>query len=238
MSQHTESDICACANIQALRIILLSNRFLKKETRKEILGPSNPKIHRGQRVPPFKDQRDHHGRFKVYFRMSEAQFDAMLAIPEPRIKKKTNNFCQLSVQGSIYSALCCEMKWIHLTIAILDFGVRLYGGSELSKHLSKCLLRMQKTPKKSVSVRRTKISEAVCNRDWHNVRSYLFFYVRTFWTQCAMNLRSYLLLLCEILWAKSSHSKRPCACTRETSAQSSLDTRLWTSIFGSSTSSL
>ncbi len=134
--------------------------------------------------------------------------------------------------------LCCEMKWINLTIAILDFGVRLYGGSELSKHLSKCLLRMQKTPKKSVSVRRTKISEAVCNRDWHNVRSYLFFYVRTFWTQCAMNLRSYLLLLCEILWAKSSHSKRDCACTRETSAQSSLDTCLWTSIFGSSTSSL
>ncbi len=36
-----------------------------------------------------------------------------------------------------------------MTIAILDFGVRLYGGSELSKHLSKCLLRIQKTQNKS-----------------------------------------------------------------------------------------
>ncbi len=36
---------------------------------------------------------------------------------------------------------------MNLTIAILDFGVHLYGGSELSKHLSKCLLRMRKTEK-------------------------------------------------------------------------------------------
>ncbi len=32
-------------------------------------------------------------------------------------------------------------------LAILDFDVRLYGGSELSKHLSKCLLRMRKMQK-------------------------------------------------------------------------------------------
>ncbi len=32
---------------------------------------------------------------------------------------------------------------------------------------------------------RTKVSEAVCKRDWHNVRSYFFFYVRKFWTLCA-----------------------------------------------------
>ncbi len=36
---------------------------------------------------------------------------------------------------------------MNLTIAILDFGVRLYGGSELSKHLSKCFLRMRKMQK-------------------------------------------------------------------------------------------
>ncbi len=76
-----------------------------------------------------------------------AQFDALLAILEPHIKKKTTNFCELSVQGSIYSALCCETKWMNLTIAILDFGVRFYGGSELSKHLSKCLPRMRKNAK-------------------------------------------------------------------------------------------
>ncbi len=33
---------------------------------------------------------------------------------------------------------------------------------------------------------RTKVSEALCKRDWHNVRSYLFFNVRNFRTQCAM----------------------------------------------------
>ncbi len=65
----------------------------------------------------------------------------ILAILEPHIKRKTTNFCELSVQGSIYSALSCEMKWMNLTIAILDFGITLYGGSELSKHVSKCLLR-------------------------------------------------------------------------------------------------
>ncbi len=45
---------------------------------------------------------------------------------------------------------------MNLTIVILDFGVRLYGGSKLSldmctvalKHLSKCLLQMQKMLKK------------------------------------------------------------------------------------------
>ncbi len=57
-----------------------------------------------------KEQRDYNGRFKVYFRMSVAQFDALLAILEPHIKKKTTNFCELRVQGSIYSALCCETK--------------------------------------------------------------------------------------------------------------------------------
>ncbi len=86
--------------------------------------------------------------------MSVAQFDALLAILGPHIKKKTTNFCELGVQGSIYSALCCETKWMNLTIAILEFGVRLNGGSELSKHLSKWLQRMQEIepdPKKSMT---------------------------------------------------------------------------------------
>ncbi len=82
--------------------------------------------------------------------MSVAQFDALLAILEPHIKKKTTNFCELSVQGSIYSALCWEMKWMWkwMKFTILDVGVRLYGGSELLKHLSKhLLLRMRKADK-------------------------------------------------------------------------------------------
>ncbi len=44
-----------------------------------------------------------------------------------------------------YSALCCETKWINLSVVILDFGVHLCSGSELTKHLSKCLLQMRKT---------------------------------------------------------------------------------------------
>ncbi len=95
-----------------------------------------------------KEQRDYHGQFKVYFRMSVAQFDALQVILEPHIKRKTTNVCELRVQGSIFSALCCE-KLMNLTIAILDFGVRLYGDSELSKHLSKCLLMMRKKKKKN-----------------------------------------------------------------------------------------
>ncbi len=110
----------------------LSSHFLKKKKKKGNIGPI-----RMESSLLIKEKRDYPGRFKVYFRTSVAQFDALLVILEPHIKKKTTNFCELSVQGSIYSALCCETKWINLTIAILDFGVRLYGGSELSKHLSK-----------------------------------------------------------------------------------------------------
>ncbi len=110
-----------------------------------VLSLLKKKNKKGKWVHPLRYREDYHGRFKVYFSMSVSQFDALLVIIEPHIKKKTTNFCELSVQGSIYSALCCETKWMNLTIATLDFGVRLYGGSEQSKHLSNCLLRMRKT---------------------------------------------------------------------------------------------
>lgn len=51
--------------------------------------------------------------------------------------------------------------------AILDFRVRLYGGSEMSKHLSKCLSY-------GCEKHDPKVSEEVCKRDWHNGKSYLF----------------------------------------------------------------
>ncbi len=47
--------------------------------------------------------------------------------------------------------------------------------------LWKCLLRMSKHRKSNLNqifLWRTKVSEAVCKCDWHNVRSYLFFNVR------------------------------------------------------------
>ncbi len=129
-------------SLQALRMILLSSRFFFFKKRKYWVYPVLRYREDGEFPLLIKEQQDYPGRFKVYFRMSVAQFDALLAILEPHIKKTTTNFCKLSLQGSIYSALCCETRWMNLTIAILDFGFRLYGGSGLSKHLSKCLPRM------------------------------------------------------------------------------------------------
>ncbi len=45
------------------------------------------------------------------------------AILESHIKRKTTNICELSVQGSTYSNLCCEMKRMNLTIVILNFSI-------------------------------------------------------------------------------------------------------------------
>ncbi len=82
-----------------------------------------------------------------------AQFDALLAILTLHIIKKTTSFCELSVQGSVYSALCCETKCINL-ITSLDFVI------QLSKHLSKCLLTDAKNAKNRTEflLSRTEIS--------------------------------------------------------------------------------
>ncbi len=124
-----------------------------------------------------KEQRDYHEWFKVYFRMSVAQIDALLAILEPYLKRRPQMSVN-SVYKDLYSALCCETKWMNLTIANLDFGVCLYGGSELSKHLSKCLLRMRKS-RTSIDWSNfffwwTKILEAVCKCDWQHEVVFIF----------------------------------------------------------------
>ncbi len=85
-------------------MILLSSRFLKREKSKYRVYPILKHIEDGEFPLLIKEQRDYHGRFRVCFRMSVAQFDALLAILEPHIKKMTTNFCELSVQGSLYSA--------------------------------------------------------------------------------------------------------------------------------------
>ncbi len=99
-----------------------------------------------------------------------AQFDALLEILQLHIKKKTTNFCELSVQGSIYSALCCETKWMNLTIVILDFGIRFYGGSDLSNTSQNACHGCEKRKKSNplylfFNVRkfRAKNSDSVCN---------------------------------------------------------------------------
>ncbi len=86
----------------------------KKKGKKEIIYWVHPilKYREDWEFTLLKEHRDYHSQLKVYFRMSVAQFEALPAILEPHIKK-TTNFCELSVQGSI-CALCCEMKWMNL----------------------------------------------------------------------------------------------------------------------------
>ncbi len=103
--------------------------------------------------------------------MSVAQFDALLAILVSHIKKATN-FCELSLQGSLRCVVLRD-KWMNLTIAIVDFVVLLYGGSELSTGGSGCV-KCRKYIPIQVVLWRMRFLEAVCKCDWHNVRSYLF----------------------------------------------------------------
>ncbi len=85
-------------------MILLSSRLKKKIERKYWVHPILKYREEGEFPLLIKEQQDYHRRFNVFFRMSVVQFDALLAMLEPHIKKKTINFCELSVQGSIYSA--------------------------------------------------------------------------------------------------------------------------------------
>ncbi len=62
------------------------------------------------RFPLFiKEQCDYHGQFKVYFRTSVAQFDALLAILEPHIKRRppisVNSVCK-----DLYTVLCAARR--------------------------------------------------------------------------------------------------------------------------------
>ncbi len=89
------------------------------------------------------------------------------------------------------------MKWMNLTIDILDFGIRLYGGSELSKHLSKCLPWMRKTQKIEAdpnffydSQRFLRQCVNVIDITWSRIYfSTSKHFGRKFWTQCAMSFR-------------------------------------------------
>ncbi len=169
-------------------MILLS--FLKRERKRSIGSIQSWDIERKEFDLLFKEQRDYHGRFKVYFRMSVAQFDALLAILEPHTKKKTTKFCELGVQGQCF-VLRDEV----------DQLVRCHSGFWLLLvrwlWIVKAPLKMLATNAKNAENRtrskffwRTKVSEAVCKRDWHNVKSYLLFNVQKFWTQCVMTFTS------------------------------------------------
>ncbi len=93
--------------------------------------------------------------------------------------------------GSVLLKICtclktCRFKIIYKKKSYAFFRIR-------HPFLSKYLLRMRKRRKSNliwIFLCRTKVSEAVCKRDWHNMSSYLYFYVwkfqTKFWTRCAI----------------------------------------------------
>ncbi len=155
-------------------MILLFSCFLKKKEKERKYWVHPILKYREEGEFPY------HGRFKVYFRMSVSQFDALLVILEPHIKKKTTNFCELSVQGSI---VLCAARWSGC-IWQSPFWILAFACTVALN----CQNSSQNACHGCGERKKTKISESVCKHDWHNVRSYLFFNVRKFRTQCAMTL--------------------------------------------------
>ncbi len=69
-----------------MRMILLSSRFIKREKERKYWVHRILRYREDREFPLFiKEQWDYHRGFKVYFRMSVAQFDALLAILEPDV---------------------------------------------------------------------------------------------------------------------------------------------------------
>ncbi len=85
-------------------MILLSSRFLKREKERKYWVHPILRYREERESPLLKEQRDYHGRFKVYFRMSVAQFDGLLVILEPHIKKDHQFLWTQSAR--IYTVLC------------------------------------------------------------------------------------------------------------------------------------
>ncbi len=106
--------------------------------------------------------------------MSVAQFDA-IAILEPRIKKRPPLSLN-SIDGRWSEWTWQSSFWI-LTFACM---VALNCQKASQNACYGCEKQLEPDP---IFWGDRKISEAVCKRDWHNVRSYLFFNVRTFRTK-------------------------------------------------------
>ncbi len=144
-------------------MILLSSRQKEKGN---IGSIQSWYIERREFLHLIKEQRDYHERFKVYFRMSAAQFDALLAILEPHIKKKTTNFCELGVQGSL--------KRFVLRDEVDELDNRHSGFY---------------SPDPIFFMMGKSFGGSVSKRDWQTMRLNLFFNLRAFRTQCAVALR-------------------------------------------------
>lgn len=78
----------------------------------------------------------------------------------------------------LYYTLYLSKLPVAQVTAFLYFAVRLYDGSELSKHPSRCFLGSEKQKKSNpgwIFLWRSKVSEAMCQWNSHNVRLNLFF---------------------------------------------------------------
>ncbi len=126
-----------------MSMILLFSRFLKREKeRKYWFIQSSTSLLRSSGIvtgdSKFRLLQDVSGSVRCFASDTRATY----LKKKNRPPNSVNSVCK-----NLHSALCYETKWMNLTIAILDFGIRLYGGSELSKQLSKCLLQVRKTQK-------------------------------------------------------------------------------------------
>ncbi len=123
--------------------------------------------------------------------MLVAQFDALLAILEPHIKKKTTNFHELSVQRPIecfvlqdevdqlvrrHSGFWCSfVRWLWIFKTPL-------------KMLAMEAKNAENQTRSQLFYDGRKFWRQCVNVHWHSVRSYLFFNLRKFRTLCARTL--------------------------------------------------
>ncbi len=75
------------------------------------------------------------GIIKVYFTMSVAQFNALLAILEPRIKEKTTSFCELSVQRSVSEHVSEAERYICRVVCVCVLLSVAHGQSKRSANV-------------------------------------------------------------------------------------------------------
>ncbi len=88
-----------------------------------------------------------------------------------------NTFCTQRKKQQLYSTICLLYRSLHT----VRFSVFSYSPSfPIKMHATDA--KTQKIEPDPIFFWRTKVSEAVCKRDWHNMRSYLFFNMRKFQT--------------------------------------------------------
>ncbi len=151
--------------------------LLKKRKRKEIFGLSILRYGEDGEFLLIKEQLDYHEQFKVLLQdISRSVWCFASEILEPHSKKKTINFCELSVQD-IYSAWAARRSW-----------VTWQSHSGFWRSLVRVALKCQNTSQNACCWLKHMID--------HNMRLYLFFNVWNFGSSCAWTLNLVSTLNC------------------------------------------